>query len=133
MATQQGFPVEEACLVVELRYGLRIDKATAKSLPSYEDANVLVKTLDNQEFVLKIANPDELEESLRFQNAAMEWLSVQGCRSPKVIKTIDGEGLFRLEEGRVGARRLVRLLEYLPGVPYATVAPHNEVKKRNLD
>jgi len=127
MTTAHGFPVEEACRLASFAYGLDTPLSLAKSLPSYEDANVRLTARDsNQQYVLKVANIDESESALDFQNSAMAWLAAKGFDSPRVIPTLHGATtMFRLQDGP-SAGRLVRLVEYLPGVPYAEVQPQGE-------
>lgn len=107
-------------------FGIDTPVNLAKSLPSYEDANVRLTARDsNRQYVLKVANPDESESALDFQNSAMAWLAAKGCTAPRVFPTLHGESMLRLQDGP-GEGRLARLVEYLPGVPLAEVQPQGE-------
>lgn len=126
MSTVQGFPVAEACRVAAIAFGIDAPVELAKSLPSYEDANVRLTARDShQQYVLKVANINESESALDFQNCAMAWLVAKGCTAPRVLPTLHGESMLRLQDGP-GEGRLARMVEYLPGVPLAEVQPQGE-------
>jgi Ser/Thr protein kinase RdoA (MazF antagonist) len=123
-----GFSIEDAEKIAVDLFGVdgRCDK-----LPSERDQNFRLKTKDNRDFVLKIANALESFEALVLQNQVMERLGqstrlhVDGISGiPRVGKTLDGNTIATVA-GRNGQTHFVRLLTYLPGKPFARVKPHD--------
>jgi len=104
---------------------------TAKLLPSERDQNFHLTTLNDEAYVLKIANSTELEAVLDFQNQAM--LHIRGKCSmmeqtisvaPQVCLTVS-QAQITSTRGDDGTTYFVRLLTYLPGQPLAHVKPHD--------
>jgi len=123
-----GFSIENAETIAVELFGI---DGQCNKLPSERDQNFRLRTKDNQDFVLKIANALESFEALELQNQVMERLG-QGTRLhidgisgiPKVCKALDGKTIATVE-GRDGQTHLVRLLTYLSGKPFALVKPHD--------
>lgn len=102
--------------IVLRHWGLR---AAAHALPSHSDHNFLLRCGDGSRYVLKIANASWAREELDLENQAMLALAERepalGC--PRVHPACDGAHLFALQIA--GETRLVRLLDFVPGLTYA--------------
>uniref|UniRef100_UPI00358E4855 hydroxylysine kinase-like isoform X1 n=2 Tax=Myxine glutinosa TaxID=7769 RepID=UPI00358E4855 len=119
---------EEARDVLE-KYGIN-DIIALKPLPSYEDQNFHVTAKDaddvQHDYVLKIMNnvKSQNPDICSVQSHAMTFLRECGFPTPMTFHTIGGEMLsfFSIESENGPKRYIVRLLEYMPGVPLARVA-----------
>jgi 4-aminobutyrate aminotransferase-like enzyme/Ser/Thr protein kinase RdoA (MazF antagonist) len=81
-----------------------------EELDSYLDRNFLI----GRKWVLKVANADESEATLDFQNRAMQAVAaVDGSLAAQVAPSLAGRSIETLEIA--GDRHCVRLLSYLPG------------------
>jgi 4-aminobutyrate aminotransferase-like enzyme/Ser/Thr protein kinase RdoA (MazF antagonist) len=108
-------------------------EGSATSLPSERDQNFLIKTqkpdreggCNNEQFVLKIANSEELLEFLELQNQMIGFLGA--CRIdlefPRIVPAKTGESVARItdEDGR---EHFVRLLTWIEGECFAEVQSH---------
>ena len=117
------FDVEAAVKIADEFFGLR---ARAQSLPSERDQNFLLTDCAGEKFVLKIANAVESRAFLEAQNAALQHVArrVSFCQSP--VASVAGDDIVNT------AAHLVRLVNYLPGVPLATVQPQSPSLLRDL-
>jgi 4-aminobutyrate aminotransferase-like enzyme/Ser/Thr protein kinase RdoA (MazF antagonist) len=102
-------------------YGIH---ATASSLPSERDQNFLLQTELGERFVLKLANALEDRSLLEAQNLAMEHVAQRLSICPQVIPTTSGSTISEIES-ESGTKHLVRLLTYLPGVPFGSIRRHS--------
>jgi Ser/Thr protein kinase RdoA (MazF antagonist) len=123
-----GFSIGEAEKIAADLFGI---DGLCGELPSERDQNFRLKTTDNQDVVLKIANALESFEALELQNQVMERLGqntrlqIDGTSSiPKVCSTLDGKSIASAQ-GRDEQTHFVRLLTYLPGKPFGLVKPHD--------
>ncbi|MBZ0244388.1 MAG: aminotransferase class III-fold pyridoxal phosphate-dependent enzyme [Cyclobacteriaceae bacterium] len=98
-----------------------------KELPGEIDLNYQLTTLDKRKYTFKIANPHEKLDILKFQNAMMLHLIAKnlGLDIPKVIYSKNKELITTIKD-KEGKERLVRLLTWVEGRPFATVSPHSE-------
>src|SRR5436305_3629387 len=112
---------ETATLLAWEIYGLR---ATASALPSERDQNFLLQTESDERFVLKLANALEHRFLLEAENLAMEHVARSVSFCPRVIPTRSGDTVSAIQS-ESGTKHLVRLLTYLPGVPFASVRRHS--------
>ena len=96
---------------------------SARPLPGERDENFLLAT-EGGSFVLKIAEESEREEVLDLQNAALRWLAdrAPSLPLPRVVPSAGGLAIA-VAAAPDGARRLVRLLTYLPGTVIAEANP----------
>nr|XP_057929365.1 hydroxylysine kinase [Doryrhamphus excisus]XP_057929366.1 hydroxylysine kinase [Doryrhamphus excisus] len=113
----------QAADLVKKHYNLT--PSQTKDLPSYEDQNFHVVTLDGGQYLLKIMNSEDSKDPTLFelQTYAMTFLEENGLPTQTAVKTTAGQGMF-LEDLDCGYGRrkyLVRLLTYLPGIPIAKV------------
>ena len=90
--------------------------ATGSALPSERDQNVLLLS-DGDRFVLKVANAAESRAVLEAQNAALVHVARRSSLCPSVVPTIDGGSIGEIHVN--GATHLVRLMTWVPGVPFA--------------
>lgn len=86
----------------------------ASTLSSERDETFLVEARDGRRYVLKIANPSERMEVLRFQTEGMLHLAAKGLSLPlpEVVAAGDGSSLLILP---FGERRIARMLTFLDG------------------
>jgi len=110
-------PISEArarALVVE-HYGI---SAELRRLDSERDQNFRLRTSDDSEYVLKIANPEEDRAVTNLQTEALRHIAIGDplLPIPRIIPAKDGT--VELDVGfDDGSRRVVRLLSFLKGTP----------------
>lgn len=103
--------------IAEKYFGIQ---ANAHELPSERDQNFLLTGRDGEKFVLKIANQGEKREVLEAQNAMLGHLEERVSFCPRVLPGVSGERIV-IATLRGCAKRFVRVVRYLPGVPLAKV------------
>jgi Ser/Thr protein kinase RdoA (MazF antagonist) len=107
-----AYPLETAETLAADLFGIR---ASARPLPSERDQNFLLTDSAGQQFVLKIANTSESRAFLEAQNAVLDYLAERVSFCQRVIgEMAEFEGHF------------VRVVTYLPGVPWAEIKPHTQ-------
>src|SRR4051812_725107 len=111
----------EAAAIARDRYGLQ---AQASLLPGERDQNFAIDTPAGDRFVLKIANGLESRALLEAQNAALAVVSERTSLCPRVVPSADGALLNEVPVSD-GARHVVRLLTWIPGVPLASLVHHS--------
>jgi 4-aminobutyrate aminotransferase-like enzyme/Ser/Thr protein kinase RdoA (MazF antagonist) len=109
-------------------YGLQ---ASATPLPSERDQNFLLQTPSGERFVLKIANALEERAMLEAQQQAMTHLAQHASLCPRIVPTRSGEAMAEIQSAS-GASHLVRLVTYLPGVPFGSLRRHSPELLRDL-
>lgn len=91
---------------------------TLKRFETEKDDTFRVTTGDGQKYVLKIANPDEPQPEIDFQNGILK--HVETCDPtipvPRIVPTTDGHDISRITDVD-GSRRYVRMLTFLDGTP----------------
>lgn len=99
---------------------------SAQKLPGERDRNFLLKDDSGEGYVLKIANSKESKSVLDFQNKAMEHIQRKSeeCLCSKVCPTKGGENIGVVHDDKKHPY-YIRLLSYIPGVPFAKVNPHS--------
>src|SRR5688572_14951759 len=103
--------------IAEKYFGIQ---ASAHELPSERDQNFLLTGRDGEKFVLKIANQNEKREVLEAQNAMLGHLAERVSFCPRVVRATSG-ATIAIVPLRGCAKRLVRVVRYLPGEPLARV------------
>src|SRR5687767_13413086 len=93
-------------------------KAEARPLPSERDQNFLLEG-DRGRFVLKYANGTEPRAILEAQNAAMSHLADRVSFCPRVLASLAGDLIAQSSSGH-----FVRLVTWLPGVPFGSLRHH---------
>lgn len=114
------FDVESAASIAEQYFGVR---ASARELPSERDQNFLLTNRDGEKFVLKIANALESKDVLEAQNAVLRHLAKRLSFCQGVMQASSGEEIVAIQTAN-GATHLVRLVQYLQGVPLAELKTH---------
>ncbi|XP_060709753.1 hydroxylysine kinase-like isoform X2 [Hemiscyllium ocellatum] len=120
----------QAVELVERLYGLKV--SGVQPMPSYIDQNFHILVSENQvtkdhsqSYVLKVMNTGDSEDAdlIEAQTRAMIFLSEKGFPTPTPIPTIDGKimSLETIEQGNECRQHMIRLLTYLPGVPFANL------------
>ncbi|XP_077464067.1 hydroxylysine kinase isoform X3 [Stigmatopora argus] len=113
----------QAAEIVQKHY--KLTPSSLRFLPSYEDQNICITTVEGDKYVLKIMNTLSSKDPtlIKVQTCAMDFLHQGGLPTPTALKTITGEDMF-LEDIDCGyglQKYLVRLLTYLTGVPISEV------------
>jgi len=115
------FSVNDATdLVLEL-YGLKV---IAKILPSERDQNFLIESDSGDRYVFKIANALEDRNLLEAQNRAMTHLAKQTAFCQQVVLTQSKNDISEVYS-QGGVKHFVRLLAYLPGIPFGESKRHS--------
>ncbi|XP_078063213.1 hydroxylysine kinase-like, partial [Mustelus asterias] len=120
----------QAVELVERLYGLKV--SSVRPMPSYDDQNFHVLVSEGQEsgdhsesYVLKVMNSVDSQDAglIEAQTGAMMYLSEKGFPSPTPIPTIDGQimSLETIGQGNESSQHMIRMLTYLPGVPFANL------------
>ena len=96
------------------------------AIASERDQNFLLTGVSDEKFVLKISNALETRAFLEAQNSVLNLLAERVSFCQRVLPASSGESITDFE-GHV-----VRLLNYLPGVPLAEIKPHTSGLLRDL-
>jgi 4-aminobutyrate aminotransferase-like enzyme/Ser/Thr protein kinase RdoA (MazF antagonist) len=121
---------EEAVRIAAELYGIEV---SAAPLPSERDQNFLLRDSQSEQFVLKIANPQESLEFLEMQNCMIRFLSGAPVEMsfPRIIISKSQKDIPAFES--IGGQpHYVRLLSWIDGVCLASVQPHNRKLLRSL-
>lgn len=113
------FSASDAARFAAERYGLH---AAAAPLPSDRDQNFLLTTPNGRRFVMKLASSAEERSVLEAQDAAMRRLRAENLTVPTVVAGLKGEPLSEVED-ESGRRHFLRVVSFVPGVPFATTRP----------
>lgn len=124
------FSLVEAELIAQKVYGIL---ASAKPLPSERDQNFKLNTVSGEEFVLKIAHPEERKERLEFENFVIEHLNraMKGKMFPRLMPTLENENITQVI-GEQGTAHFVRLVSFLPGVLLANIPQPSKKLLQNI-
>ena len=123
-------PLTEAVRLARVLYGLGSEsEVRAVALPGEYDSNFEIAAGDKGRFVLKVMHPGRERSLVDLQCAALEHLAAAspGLTLPRVRKARSGESVTSLsmagadEKARVN--RLVWMLSYVDGVPFANARP----------
>ncbi|XP_054459174.1 hydroxylysine kinase [Anoplopoma fimbria] len=103
----------------------RLTPSEIRSLPSYDDQNLYVASIDGGEYILKIMNSEDSKNTslIEIQTYAMSVLHQNGLPSQTALPNASGK-LMSLEEidcGNGCQKYMVRLLSYLPGTTISKV------------
>ncbi|MCZ6915564.1 MAG: phosphotransferase [Gemmatimonadetes bacterium] len=116
------FSAEQAQDLAQKLYGVT---GIARQLPSERDNNFHLEDESGAAFVLKIARAGETFEVLDAQNRAMAHVHRHGraVQCPEVRKTTSGSTMATVPHaGTPSMEHLVRLVTFVPGVPFAGLA-----------
>ena len=128
LETVPSFDAESAAAIAAEHFGLR---AGARQLPSERDQNFLLTKNDGEKFVLKIANALEDPALLDAQNAVLKHLARRVSFCQRLTPGVSGEETVRVTAEN-GATHLVRLVDYIEGVPLAEIQPQPNELLRDL-
>jgi Ser/Thr protein kinase RdoA (MazF antagonist) len=106
-------------------------QGSARQLPSERDQNFLLTDQTGGKFVLKIANALESPEFLDAQNSVLKYLSQRVSFCQTLLASSSGEETV-IVGASGGAKHMVRLVQYLPGVPFAEIKQHSCELLRDL-
>jgi len=117
------FSKEEVKRFIAEFYNLTV---TVNHLVSDIGQNFQIADQSCNEFVFKIANPEENKEMLDMQNKAMEHIAVnnKSINSPRVYKTVNGEEIGQVKN-KDDMLYNARMLTYLSGIFLADVKYHS--------
>ncbi len=118
LLTTPAFSAADAAALARRLYGVEADAAP---LPSERDQNFRLLTAAGDAFVLKIANAADDAALLAAQNAALAHVGRRTTLCPSVVPARDGSLMAHVDAA--GVTHVVRLLTWLPGVPFADVKP----------
>ncbi len=126
-SSSPAFSDAEAAALAKRLYGC---DASATELGSERDQNFCLTAPDGSRQLLKIANPAEDPESLRFENEAMQHIAAvaPGFPVPRIIPALDGEAMAAVEHA--GRCCLVRMISWLPGRLLRTVEPTPALRRQ---
>lgn len=127
-STVGGRPTFSAQAIVNIlktSYGI---EGVATPLPAELDQNFKVDAGETGLFVVKIANRERTEETLDFQNRAMDlaartWKTGTG---PEVVKSQSGDSICTAKDDH-GTSFQLRVLTYMQGTPLAEAQPLSAV------
>jgi 4-aminobutyrate aminotransferase-like enzyme/Ser/Thr protein kinase RdoA (MazF antagonist) len=118
---------ETAAAIALEHYGIA---ASAAPLPSERDQNFRLDTSAGERFVLKMSNAADDHALLDAQNAAMAHVSARKGVCPRVVMSAGGAPIVS-HEGPSGAH-LVRMLSWIPGMPFGAVPRHSTALLEDL-
>ncbi|XP_043087849.1 hydroxylysine kinase [Puntigrus tetrazona] len=126
MSTKESNPYlshSQATEIMKRLYGLTV--SVVLPLPSYIDQNFYIAASEGGEFLLKILNSADSQNSsvIEVQTHAMNFLHQRGFPVQTTLPTLTGQ-LTSLEEIDCGfgmQKYLVRLLTYLPGITISKI------------
>jgi Ser/Thr protein kinase RdoA (MazF antagonist) len=114
------FDVDAAAQITTQHYGIH---ATAEPFPSERDQNFLLTTDSGEKFVLKISNALEKPAFIEAQNAVLQHLATRVSFCQRLVTSNSGKEIVKVTNEN-GVTHLVRVINFLPGVPLAHVRPH---------
>ena len=118
-----SFDAETAAKIAAEHFGICGD---ARQLASERDQNFLITNSAGEKFVLKIANSLEKPAFIEAQNAVLKHLEKRISYCQRVVPTSSGEEIITVQ-GSGDARHLVRMVNYIDGVPIARVSPSRKL------
>ena len=115
--TRPRLEIEEAHAILGRHWGI---DGELRPLPSERDRNFAVSVDGHDRFVLKLSNATEDPAFLDLQHRAMARLVEAGVPCQVPVLTIDGREV--VDVGRGDTPTLARLLTWLPGRAFVTIA-----------
>lgn len=108
--------------IARLHYGLEV---TAEELSGERDQNFRLQTSVGERWILKVVHPAEDSGVMDLQQIVLDRISATdpGLPCPRIVRTTSGQPLAKWLDG-AGNEFLVRLVNYLPGLPLARVQAH---------
>lgn len=129
MSKPSALNARAASRVAQDVYGI---DATASPLPGEKDLNFRLHAKNGSIYVLKLHHPDADTAELDLLTAALLHVGAAAGapRVPRMIRTSEGEMASRVEVA--GGDRVVRLLSWIDGRPWAHCAPHGPKRLADL-
>ena len=116
------FTPAEAEAISREHFGI---SATASELTGERDQNFLLQCRQGK-FVLKIANPKCELALLELENAAIGVVAgLESIESPVLQKSVGGIAIVPITNAQ-GQDCFTRLVEFVPGIPWAEFRPHSK-------
>jgi hydroxylysine kinase len=115
--------------LLQRHYGMTV--LQADPLVSERDQNFRVRTADDRNFVLKIANAAEDPMVTEFQILALRHIEDYQLRhgqrfhAPRIVPTLDGSLLLTIADGNVS--HVARVVTFVEGVPLGDTRPSPEL------
>ena len=104
----------------------------ASPLPGELDFNFLIRTKENNQYILKVSRPEEELDDLRFQQDLLLYVnSYDEIVSPQVIKDIQGNTISHNKDS-LGRIRSIRLLSWIDGRLWSQVNPQTDLLRYDL-
>jgi 4-aminobutyrate aminotransferase-like enzyme/Ser/Thr protein kinase RdoA (MazF antagonist) len=122
-----AFTVDEAQRIAASEFGIR---GEARLLTSERDQNFFLRSEDEREFVIKIANAAEDPAITAFQTGALEHLARHAPQLPlpRIAPACNGASSVRVETA-AGHAHVVRLLTFLRGTPWRSVETSGSLRR----
>ncbi|XP_061540259.1 hydroxylysine kinase [Phycodurus eques] len=122
--TKPNLSQSQAAEIVKKHY--KLTPLQLRCLPSYDDQNFFIATVEGGEYLLKILNSVYTKDPIliELQTYATNFLHENGLPTQTTLKTTMGQNMI-LEDIDCGSglqKHLVRLLTYLPGIPISDVS-----------
>ncbi|XP_057698295.1 hydroxylysine kinase isoform X2 [Corythoichthys intestinalis] len=121
--TKPKLSKSQAAEIVQKHY--KLTPTNLRFLPSYDDQNIYIATVEGGEYLLKIMNTVHTRDPtlIELQSYAMNFLHQSGLPTQTTLKTTTGQLMIQedIDCGYGLQKYLVRLLTYLPGIPIAEV------------
>lgn len=108
-------------------------KGNAIALPGEIDFNFRIKTVNAENYILKISRPKENLNYLDFQQKIIQHLE-KNCKSnssPKVFRDVHGKAISEITDTQ-GEKRYVRLLSWFEGRLWSQVNPQLDALRFSL-
>jgi 4-aminobutyrate aminotransferase-like enzyme/Ser/Thr protein kinase RdoA (MazF antagonist) len=122
------FTANDAQTFAQDLYGL---KAQTALLPSERDQNFLLTAAEGSRYVLKIANALEDYALLEAQNQVLQHLADYELPCPRVLVSRRGHSIEVVAMPE-GPRHWLRVVSYLPGLPWGRIKRHTPALLENL-
>lgn len=123
-----SFDAKSAAAIAAEHFGVH---GSARQLPSERDQNFLITNRVGEKFVLKIANALEDRALLDAQNAVLKHLEPRISFCQRLVPAHLGEELVSVR-GQNEAIHLVRLVDYVRGVPLGEIKPQSNELLRDF-
>ena len=122
VSNRPRFSRAEAGRLAREMYGL---EASVAGLPSTADQNFALCSASRERFVLKIANAGTSLKLLECHSSLLKHIAEHGDQTeyPQLVESTDGRLIHEVVDSN-GTPHFVRLLTWLPGVPFANADQH---------
>ncbi|MED5269649.1 MAG: phosphotransferase, partial [Bacteroidota bacterium] len=107
--------------IVKKEYGI---SGSAKKLQGEIDINYKISTKSSQDFILKISRPDSTSDYLDFQIKILKFINSKNKNQSisEIVLNKKKKDITEIQDN-AGAKRIVRLLKWIPGRLWSSVNP----------